>query len=150
MNSLSFKKLLGTVRESKGWIAVLSSTIGIKAISLFRGLYIAKYLGPEVFGILNAIQLINQLNKYGALGFNTIVSREVPYSEGREEKEQATIVKNNAYSSELILAGVLLIVGLVSSLFIHDKTIKYAIVLATFGLFLAKLAKMHSTEKVAG
>ena len=121
-----FLTIISKIKQKKDWLSVLFSTMGIKLIDLFRGLFVAQYLGPETFGILSAIQLISQLNKYGSLGFNAIAGREVPFLEGKGELEKADEVKQNAYSSELIFSTILLTIGIISVLFIQSKSLNEA------------------------
>jgi len=130
----------------KDTLALLFSNIGSQIISLIRGLYVARILGPADFGLLSSLLLINKLNKFGDLGFNAVVSREVPYLEGKGEFEKIRLTKNNAYSSEIIFAIGLLIIGVITSVLIEDKRIMIAIILASLGLFFGKIAKISSTE----
>lgn len=134
------------ISHAKDWSAILSSSIASKVIDLLRGLYVAKYLGPETFGILSAVQLISQLNKYGSLGFNSVVGREAPYYEGQGNHEKVKLVKDNAFSSDLVFSIFLFCVGLISLLFIENHIYRWAIGIASFGLLLGKIAKMYRTE----
>lgn len=134
------------ISHAKDWTAILSSSIASKVIDLLRGFYVAKYLGPETFGILSAVQLISQLNKYGSLGFNSVVGREAPYYEGQGDHEKVKLVKDNAFSSDLVFALILFCFGMISLIFIENLGYRLAIGISSLGLLLAKVAKMYRTE----
>ena len=134
------------ITQAKDWGAILSSSIIVKFINLSRGIYVAKFLGPETFGILSAIQMISQLQKYGSMGFNSVVGRDAPFYEGEGNYKKVDFIKSSSYSFDLILALILFIAGLASVFFIENSTYKIGIAIASCGLLLAKIAKMHTVE----
>ena len=143
MRLLKKFNIIKNKKDLNAWFSLLISTVGIRFIGLFRGLFVARVLGPSDFGLLSSLLLINSLNKYGSLGFNAVVKREVPFFEG---KDQVQLVKNVAYSSEMLLGLFLLFLGCGSTLFIKDYNISLAVTLASLGLFFGKLAKITRTE----
>ena len=143
INGSFFKK-----KVVKDFLAVLFSNLALRPIQFLKSFVVAKYLGPSDYGLLKTIELVQMLNKYGSLGFNTTASREVGNLLGENDRVKADIVKNTAYSSEIILSILLFIVGLTSSLFVESKNNVILIVLASFGLLFSKLRGVLATEAV--
>ena len=104
MKILHKNNIIKDDRDLTSWLSLLSSTIGIRVIGLIRGLYVARILGPADYGLLSSLLLINSLNKYGSLGFNSVVRREVPFFDSQKKTEKVQLIKNVAYSSELSFA----------------------------------------------
>lgn len=135
-------------KVTKDFLAVVLSNVALRPIQFLKSFVVAKYLGPTDYGLLKTVELIQMLNKYGSLGFNTTASREVGNLLGENDKVKVDIVKNTAYSSEIILSILLFIIGLTSSLFVESKNIVILIVLASFGLLFSKLRGILATEAV--
>ena len=143
INRSFFKK-----KVVKDFLAVLFSNLALRPIQFLKSFIVAKYLGPTDYGLLKTIDLVQMLNKYGTLGFNTTASREVGNLLGKNDKAKAYIVKNTAYSAEIILSILLFILGLTSSLLVESKNIVILIVLASFGLLFSKFRGVLATEAV--
>ena len=82
MKKLIKYNLIKDYHDLKSWISLMISVIGVRAIGVIRGFFVAKVLGPSDYGLLSSLQLISSLNKYGVLGFNAVVKREVSFLEG--------------------------------------------------------------------
>ncbi|MCD4691544.1 MAG: oligosaccharide flippase family protein [Calditrichales bacterium] len=141
--------IIHNIKTKQGVRDVLSLTgvqVALRPILILKSFVVAKYLGPEAYGILKSVDLIRMLNKFGSLGFRAVLIRNaVTYgASGNIEKVQST--KNNAYSAELILSFVLFITGLLTSLFFARDILKISIILASIGLFTAKLFGIVQTE----
>ena len=120
--------------------------IALRPLQFLKSFVVAKYLGPEVFGILKSVELISMLNKFGSLGFKPAIIRNVTTAKARGDNLEVENTKNNAFTGELFLSLFLFIIGLSSSLFFEDKLISIAIILASIGLFTAKLLGIFQTE----
>ena len=125
---------------------MIGANILIKPFQVVKSFVVARYLGPEDYGILKSVELIQMLNKFGDLGFNSTVIREV----GTFKKDQAEIqeIKNNAYSGEIILTFVLFVIGVISNFFFESPVIRYAIILSSIGLFTLKIHNLFTSEAI--
>ena len=75
-------------------------------MQLVKGIVVAKYLGPADYGLLKSIELIQMLNKYGSLGFNTALTREAGNAIGNKDNEQGPrLVKRPAQKINKIVNG---------------------------------------------
>lgn len=135
-------------KSVKDYFSVLSAKAGTQFVSIIKGLVVARYLGPEHFGILRGAELITMLEKFGNLGFKAVVTREIPYSRGANDRERETEVRDCAYSSEIVLSAILLLVGLFSTFFFESKLIMIVVALASVRLFFAKVSGILNTEAV--
>lgn len=136
-------------KDKKGFRDILSLSgvhFALKPIQLAKSFVVAKYLGPELFGILKSVELIGMLNKFGSLGFKPAIIRNATTFSSQGRNRDLRNLKNNAYSGEIILSLILFLCGLISSLFFEDKIIIIAIILASIGLFAEKLLGILETE----
>ena len=147
-SNIKFNKSFFKKKVVKDFLAVVISNLALRPVQFLKAFVVAKYLGPADYGILKTIELVQMLNKYGSLGFNTAASREVGNLLGENDEKKAEVLKNTAYSSEIILSIVLFIIGLSSTMFFESKTISILIVLASFGLLFSKLRGVLATEAV--
>ena len=143
---IDFYKTLYRKKVVRDFSAVVGLNFALKPIQFIKSFIVAKYLGPADYGILASVQLIQMLNKYGNLGFNATASREVGNALGAKDLTKVELIKNTAYSSEVVLSFILFIIGLGSSLFVDSKIISILIILASTGLLAAKLRGVLSTE----
>tara|TARA_B100001063_G_scaffold38446_1_gene32121 strand:- start:20746 stop:22047 length:1302 start_codon:yes stop_codon:yes gene_type:complete len=125
---------------------MVGANILIKPLQVAKSFIVAKYLGPEDYGIIKSVELIQMLNKFGDLGFNSTVIRDVGVKIGEKSEEEIQEIKNNAYSSELVLTFVLFLAGLISNFFFQSPIIRYAIILSSIGLFTLKIQNLFNTE----
>lgn len=139
-NSIFRKKVV------KDFVATAGSNIALVPLGLIKEFFVAKFLGPADYGILKSLELIQMLNKYGSLGFNSVVLREAGDAIGKGEKEKEKLVRNTNYSAEIILSLMLFIIGIISSLFIDSTEISLLIVLSTIGLLAMKIRGIFNTE----
>lgn len=143
LKSKSFKDII--------WMVV--SNILVKPIQLVKSFYVAKYLGPEEYGILKSVELVQMLNKFGDLGFNSTVIREAGTMKGKKDiegknKNDIISLKNNAYSAELILSIILFLIGCSMSLFFENLIVKYSIIFSSIGLLSLKIFNLFHCELV--
>ena len=141
--------LLSEVKKRKSLRDVLSLTgvqITLKPLQLAKSFVVAKYLGPEMYGILKSVELIEMLNKFGSLGFKPTIIRNASTEIAKGNLENVKNIKNNAYTGELILTFLLFTAGCISSLFFEESLVSVAIILASIGLFSAKMFGMVQTE----
>jgi O-antigen/teichoic acid export membrane protein len=127
-------------------LSLMGVQIALRPILILKSFFVAKYLGPEAYGILKSVDLIRMLNKFGSLGFKPALIRNAVTYRAAGNISKVKSAKNNAYSAELILSFLLFIAGLLSSLYFEREIISIAVILASIGLFTAKLFGMVQTE----
>lgn len=135
-------------KSTKDIFWMIGSNIAIKPLQVVKSFFVAKHLGPEHYGILKSVELIQMLNKFGNLGFNSTVIRNVGTKINQNNKEQIQNIKNTAYSSELVLSFLLFVAGLISNFFFQSLIIRYAIILSSIGLFTLKVQGIFNTEAI--
>ena len=143
------KYLIARYKDRKSVKDILSLTgveIALKPIQILKAFVVAKYLGPEMYGILKSVELISMLNKFGNLGFRQTVVRNGVAELAKGNIAAVQRLKNNAFAGELLLSVLLLTAGVISSLFFEDNIVSVAIVLASIGLFTNKLLGIVQTE----
>ena len=143
------RKIITKIKSSKSLrdiITLSGAQLALRPLQIAKSFVVAKYLGPEMFGILKSVELIGMLNKFGSLGFRPTVIRNASTAIAQGNYKEARIIKNNAYTGELILSLFLFFVGLASSFFFSEKIISVAIILGSIGLFTAKLLGIGQTE----
>lgn len=139
-NFLKGKKSLNDI------LYMIGSQVALQPVSLFKSFMVAKYLGPEQYGILKSVEVVTMLNKFGSLGFMNVVVRDATTAMAKKDEEGLASVKNNAYTGEVLLSALLTVVGCTSSLFFQDPLVQIALVLASIGLFTAKLFNILQVE----
>jgi O-antigen/teichoic acid export membrane protein len=134
-------------KSAKDIFYVMSTSIILKPVELLKGFFVAKYLGPDNFGIFKVLELIYMLKKYGSLGFNQVAIRESSDAKGRGNYNQAEFVKNVALSSEVVLSIVLLFAILAGVFFVEDSFVIFFI-LAAIGFFVSKIAGIMQATSI--
>lgn len=145
IKSFRIKQAVTRKKVVKDFSAVVGSELALRPIQLFKEFVVTQYLGPADYGILKSIELIQMLNKYGSLGFKPAAAREIGNAIGKGDEGQANLVRNTAYSAEIILSVLLFVAGLIISLF-FEAHISILIILASAGLLAAKLRGVLNTE----
>jgi O-antigen/teichoic acid export membrane protein len=144
-----YKKITEELGKRKSLKDILSLTgvqLALRPLQILKSFVVAKYLGPETYGILKSVELIGMLNKFGSLGFRPTVIRNASTAIAQGDMEEVVSVKNNAYTGEFLLSLLLFSAGCVSSLFFESTVVSIAIILASIGLFTAKTLGMIQTE----
>ena len=130
----------------KDFTSIVGANILLRPIQLIKGIVVAKFLGPADYGLLKTVELIQMLNKYGSLGFNTALTREAGNAIGNKDNEKLELVRNTAFSSEIVLALTLFFIGASSTLFVDSREVTFLIILASFGLLFSKFRGILATE----
>ena len=140
------KKLFKS-KSLKDFSAIVGSNLISYPIALVKSLLVAKFLGPSDFGILQSTKLITMLNKFGKLGFTNVAVREIGVLKGKRKsnKDKEKLIKNTAYSSEMLLAVLLTIIGIMISMFSPPKY-TLIIFIASIGMFVNKIRGIFTTE----
>ena len=127
---------------------MISANIIIKPFQIIKSFFVAKFLGPEQYGILKSVELIQMLNKFGDLGFVSTVIRDAGELVGSEDNDELDKLRNICFSAELILVFFLFTIGLLSNLFFEDKIIRIAIILSSIALFSLKINNILNAEAI--
>jgi O-antigen/teichoic acid export membrane protein len=139
------KKLLKK-KVIKDYFSVVGANLLLQPLKIIKGFVVANFLGPENYGILKSVELIQMLNKFGNLGFKIVANREIAHYKGEGNIEKQIKFRNTNYSSEILLALLLFIIGSCSSLFFEDKNIIMLILISSFGLLLSKIEGLFKLE----
>ncbi len=133
-------------KSFKDFISLVSVTFLMQPIAIIKNFIVAKYLGPADFGLIKSVELIQMMNKFGNLGFVSVAQREIGTANGQNDFVKANRIRSAAYSGEILLSFMLTISGIVSSYFFEGTTIKILIILASLGLFFAKVSHIFDAE----
>ena len=128
------------------YLSLLNARFVSQVVGLARGFVVARFLGPADYGLAASARLISDLAKFGNLGFTMVATREATYLKGKGDLKRVEFVKNQAYSCDLILAVALTLFGMGSALFAADAKIALAILIASLGLFFAKIERVTHAE----
>jgi len=121
--SASFKKYLSNI----GWL--LFSKFFNLGVAFFVGVYVARYLGPENYGIISfSLSIIAFLAIFTGLGLKSIIARELVQDEGNKDK-----ILGTAFFLELSasILSLLLLFSFSDFLDLDDKALVILAILST-------------------
>src|SRR3990172_6473568 len=147
LRSLSISKSLLQKKVVRDFLAVVGSEIALRPVQFLKEFFVTKYLGPADYGLLKTIEMVEMLNKYGSLGFKPAAAREIGDAIGKNDEQKANLVRNTAYTAEFLLSLLLFTAALIFSLFFESKQISVLIILASAGLFAAKVRAIFRSEE---
>ena len=148
---LAVRRLHAILKGRKGvrdYAALFNSTILTQLFGIIRGFVVAKFLGPVDYGILTGVNMVSGLEKYGNLGFKSVVTREAVDAASKGRKEQAEFIKNVGYSGEILLGSILAMVGGGIALAAKDPKISLAIAIAAVALWFGKVKNNFRNEAI--
>jgi len=105
-SSAEEKKIL---KKSVFYSFALYIRMGIK---ILQGLFVAKFLGPSLYGLRNAFDLTIEYESYSDLGSLSAINRQIPYYRGREELGNERLAEASVFGVNFIYAlcvGIMLI-----------------------------------------
>ena len=73
------KKYIRKLSDSKAFTDIFklaSVQIILRPVQVLKSFMVARFLGPEVYGILKSVELVQMLNKFGNFGFKAVVIRD--------------------------------------------------------------------------
>ncbi len=73
-------------------------------VKLLSGIFIAKILGPSLYGLRNAFDLSISYESYSDLGTLSALNREAPYYRGKKDFQQFNSAVNSAFYINIIYA----------------------------------------------
>jgi O-antigen/teichoic acid export membrane protein len=90
------------------------------------GLFIAKILGPSLFGVLSALMLIVLYSNYSHMGLLHAILKKVPFYRGANELNKIEEVKSVGFSVSMLISFSIGIILFISSFFLNNITIETA------------------------
>ncbi|MCP4230432.1 MAG: hypothetical protein GY771_09845, partial [bacterium] len=75
-------------------------------LSGIRSLFVPGWLGPEMYGILGALNITTQYGRHLDLGVNTAMSREVPQYAARSEVAQSKEIGRATLAFNLLTSSI--------------------------------------------
>lgn len=106
----------------------------------------ARLLGPRDFGLLAAFNLVPQIATYGSLGWDSAVTRELPHLRASGRLDEAASSRDTAYTAELTMAILWMIVALVVSLFMDTPAMRAAALLGGAAVLIGKLSRLFAID----
>lgn len=101
-------------------------------ISIFIGVWLARYLGPNTFGEYSyVVAFVAILSIFIPLGLDNIVIRELV-----KQKTDKNVLLGTVFTLRLLATCLFFIVITSISFIIHDQTTSYYILISSIGLFL--------------
>jgi len=80
------------------------------AVNLFVGIYVARYLGPQQFGILSyALSFVSIFSAFALLGLDTIIVRELVKEEGHRDEILGTACCLKLFGALVVLLMITLV-----------------------------------------
>lgn len=105
-------------------LLMLSSGKYISLLVMFiRGFVIPKLLDPALFGTWKSLLIITTFARVGHLGTVSALTREVPFYIGKRDVESLNRVKNTAFTTSVLSAGLTALGVLTASFFVSDPFI---------------------------
>jgi O-antigen/teichoic acid export membrane protein len=91
-----------TILSDTRWLA--GSLYLSKVISLPCSIFMARFLGPSLYGTWNALRLILRYAAFLQLGMFDGMTREIPYCKGRNNYDLIGLYRSNVFSISLLIS----------------------------------------------
>jgi len=95
-----------------------------QAMFFIRGFLNARILGPGLYGLWSALNIILSYSLYVHMGSLNAMNREIPYQKGRDALEDMNKARNVAFTINLIMSGMFSVILIVIALFLSGKILK--------------------------
>jgi len=134
---MSNKKILRDISH------MVTATYLSKFLFLIRAFIVARLLGPSLFGIWKALQVIQIYSGHSHLGTLSAMNREIPFFVGKGNKEKVGEIRDIVFGTSFFVSLFVAVVILFVTFFIRDAYPKMVI----FGLvaisFLVVFYQVH-------
>ncbi|RKY35424.1 MAG: hypothetical protein DRP78_05495 [Candidatus Omnitrophota bacterium] len=90
-----------------------------KIILVFRGIITAKFLGPSMYGLWNALSIILTYSGQAHLGTLSALQKELPYYYAKGENDRAKAISNVVLSFEIITGVIIGLLLFITSFFLQ-------------------------------
>ncbi|MFC1570478.1 oligosaccharide flippase family protein [Candidatus Omnitrophota bacterium] len=88
------------------------SSFIVQAIGIVTAIIVRRGLGPALMGVWELLKVILQYSLYSDLGISAVAYRDIPYQLGKDNKEEATKIKNVCFTYT-IGVSILISLGLI-------------------------------------
>lgn len=95
-----------------------------QAMFFIRGFLNARILGPGLYGLWSALNIILSYSLYVHMGSLNAMNREIPYQKGRDALEGMDKTRNAAFTVNLVMSGMFSAILIVIALFLSGKISK--------------------------
>ncbi|MEK6733181.1 MAG: oligosaccharide flippase family protein [Candidatus Omnitrophota bacterium] len=95
-----------------------------QAMFFIRGFLNARILGPGLYGLWSALNIILSYSLYVHMGSLNAMNREIPYQKGRDALEDMDKTRNAAFTVNLVMSGMFSAILVVVALFLSGKISK--------------------------
>src|SRR5687768_13398796 len=106
----------------------------------------ARLLGPRDFGLLAAFNLVPQIATYGSLGWDSAVTRELPHLRASGQLEAAGDSRDTAYTAELAMALLWMLVAIVVATFMDRPALRAAALLGGAAVLIGKITRLFAID----
>ncbi len=122
---------------------LVSRSIFGRAIGYPVALVTARVLGPEVFGLLQLINFIPGLAKYGGLGYGAVAVREISHLRGAGRAGDEQAVRNISFTADIVWSLVLSVAVVGVSFFFDRAEVRWGLRIAAVALFIRQLSRLY-------
>lgn len=125
--------------------SLLAGSTWSRLLGIGVGFVTARVLGPADFGVLQIVNFVPSLAKFGSFGFDTVAQREILHlrgADGDTVREQQ--IKNTAFSADIIWAFLLMIGIFIFSLTEERLEIRYALWIASLTLLAGQIGRLYA------
>ncbi|MDA9888901.1 oligosaccharide flippase family protein [Flavobacteriaceae bacterium] len=138
-----FSKIKNLLKQN---IFLVGASALAKFFDIIRGVIFLKIFSPFEFGVIDIVNQIISISKYGDIGFLDNTKREYNY-DYLKTPILATEKKNASYGYDLILSVIMFFIILSSTFFIEDTfIIQTGIVFGAFSFLSQKIIKILNLE----
>ena len=130
-------------------ISLSASRIYGAAIAGVQGIYIARLLGPQLFGVFNLIYLIGWYISLVQPGARDVAYRDIPFYRGRKDPDREKLTRDVSISCELLWRGFCSLALAIAALFLKDSLLRVGLVVWAGSMFVARVCELYSVLSTA-
>lgn len=98
-----------------------SSTFFSKIFNFVRSIVVARFLGPSLYGLWNALSIILEYSRYSHLGILNAMNREVPFYRGKSDNAMVQKLRDVGFSMACVPSFVIGLILVLVSIFIESR-----------------------------
>ena len=108
-------------RIVKDTLVYSSATFLAKTLGFVRSIVVARFLGPSLYGLWNALSIILEYSRYSSLGVLNAMNREIPFHRGKDEADKVCQIRNMGFSMACVPSFLIGLVLILASIFIGGR-----------------------------
>ena len=97
------------------------STFLAKIFGFIRSIIVARFLGPSLYGLWNALSIILEYSRYSNLGVINAMNREVPFYRGKGDAVKVSQIRNIGFSMAVLPSSIMGLALILISLFMVGR-----------------------------